>query len=119
MSDMILDDVILTPADRDDLADAIMAYGYARAFAMTSLAARDQRAADDAADAAWAQVLWILYPLARDGDQPPRLQPVPAPMTPVTYLPRALLNDACAAPDCYETKGLRQDGEHAYCEDHR
>ena len=36
------------------------------------------------------------------------------------YLPRAMLHaETCATPDCPETDGLKQDGESAYCEDHR
>lgn len=32
---------------------------------------------------------------------------------------RALLRDTCATPDCHETDNLKQDGEAAYCEEHR
>lgn len=102
----------LTDAERDVLGYAIAAYGSARAGQVLADLGVHQPAADQRVDAAWALVLSLLYPGHVTGT-------VPEPITPVAYLPRAMLHvETCATPGCLETD-IKPDGEAAYCKDHR
>ena len=113
----------LTDSERDALGDAISAYGAARAGQVIPAPDRISRqAADQRVDAAWAKVLALLYPGAITACPACGhiTGTVPEPVTPVAYLPRAMLQaETCAAPDCLETQGLKPDGEASYCPEHR
>lgn len=114
----------LTHSERELLGDAIIAFGVTRGRQMMTQPL-EQAAADEAVDAAFEKVLGLLYP---GDDHEIKSCPtcghitgtVPEPITPVAYLPRAMLPaDTCATPDCPATEDLKQDGDGSYCEDHR
>lgn len=111
----------LTDAERELLGDAVIAFGAARSRQMMSAQPLGQAASDEAVDAAFEKVLGLLYPgrIAACPNCGHVTGTVPEPITPVAYLPRAMLRDTCAVPDCPETENLKQDGDGAYCEDHR